>query len=275
MPPGHGEIQRPRPTRRRRARGREGGRRCAPFGFSLGLGGRAGKANAAFTPASLALTGWWRISFSGSPWVGVASAGTSGSNNLTEATNPPTATGTLNSLTLADFDGTNDQLGGGAFTTYYDADGYSGWALVFVDTITTNSGSSFLNDAIVADTGGIHEIFLTDNGAGTVNVGISHYNGTTFPTAQATFATGAWKLVQWKFDGTNIKIRVNNGAWSSTAAGGNLDASGANLRVSGNYNATVFTDQKFAEIGLADLVLSDADFENIRAYTNTRYALSL
>jgi hypothetical protein len=236
---------------------------------------RPAKPAAGFDPATLAPTGWWRISFSGSPWTGTASAGTSGSNNLTEATNPPTATGTLNGFTLADFDGTNDILGGGAFTTYYDADGYSGWALVFVDAITTNSGSSFLNDAIVSDSGGIHEIYLTDNGAGTVNVGISHYNGTTEPLATATFATGAWKLVQWKYDGTNIKIRVNGGAWSSTAAGGNLDASGANLRVGGNYNGTIFTDQKIAEVGLADLVISDADFDNIKSYVNSRYGLSL
>jgi hypothetical protein len=241
----------------------------------FGAGARGCKTASAFDPATLALTGWWRASYSASPWSGVASAGGSSGRNLTEATNPPTTGTAVNGLTPASFDGTNDQLGGGTFTTFYDADGYGGWALVNIVTITTNSGSSYLNDAIVSDTGGVHEIFLTDNGAGTVQVGISHYNDTTFPTAQTAIATGAWKAVQWKFDGTNIKIRVNGGTRASTAAGGNLSATGTNLRLGGNYNATVFTQLDYLDVGTVDYSPSDAEEDNVLSYLRSRYALAL
>ena len=43
-----------------------------------------------FDPTSLSLTGFWRASYSGAPWVPTASAGTSGANGNLVA-GPPAA----------------------------------------------------------------------------------------------------------------------------------------------------------------------------------------
>ncbi len=101
---------------------------------------------------------------------------------------------------------------------------------------------------------------------------VLHHFGATAITA--AFSTGAWQLVQFKYDGTDYKIRVNGGSWSSGAAA-NIGSLTATIRVGNNYNATKFLDGRILEIGLIDSTLSDGTFDSIKSYVNSRYALSL
>lgn len=230
-----------------------------------------------FTPASLSLTGWWRDFAAATPWVGTASAGSSGSNNLTEATNRPSAGATLNGQATADFDGTNDQFVGAALSTFYTTTAYSGWALVYIDAINTagtaDPGNS--NDCIVCSAGtGAHLVRLSSTGPIVTHYLLNNLGGNA--TVSATITTGAWNLIQWKYDGTNIKIKVNSAAWVSAAVGGASAFSlAANLGVGKNPNGDNWYDGKMAEMGLADSVISDGNFDSIRQYCNTRYGLSL
>jgi len=253
-----------RARQRARQRKNSGG-----FWFGFGAPGVAAGAPV-FDPATLSLTGWWRASFSGSNPAGVASAGSSGSNNLSNGSNPPAATGTLNGLTVADFDGTNDEYAGAAFSTYWATSAWSGWVLVNIDAINTNdTGNYALNDVLVG-TDGTAEIAVYLRSAGPV-VGVTIGSGVG---AEVSISTGAWALVQFKgstaFAGK--AIRVNSGTWQ-TQAGGTIGSLAANLSI-GDL-AGGFLDGKIAEIGLTNSFLSDATFDDIKSYINSRYALSL
>src|SRR5690606_13622046 len=110
------------------------------------------------------LTGFWRGSFSGSPWVGTASAGSSGTRDLTEATNPPSTGAAQNGYVPADFDGTNDVLGNAtAMSTLLTASGYYYWALFELDAITGTlaDSSAFSNAAVWSDSGGFLGMHMT------------------------------------------------------------------------------------------------------------------
>ena len=229
-----------------------------------------------FNPATLSLTGWWRGPFRQSPWVGQISAGGSGGRDLTEAANAPSAGTALNGIAPAAFNGTNDELTpGGTTETYYNNNAYSGWALVKINAITTDEvheSTGYANDQIIAGTAGYTGVSLRSTGP---TVGLWHFDGAQ-KAASTAIATGSWQLVQWKYDGTNLKIRVNSGAWASAAAG-NIDATGMTqvMRPGRNYNGTAYTDIEIADLALTDSALSDGTFDNIKSYINARYGLAL
>jgi len=225
-----------------------------------------------FDPASLALSGWWRANYTNpGPWNGVASAGASSGRDLSEATNPP-ATGTAqNGLTPADFDGSNDELSiATGVSSFFSA---SAWTIVVL----------FRADSTVAATGDLYECesFLADDGASaTIGMGITdsgvqvwHYGGGAWPGLTIAAGTGAYHLAQAKYDGTNIKMRIDSGSYSSQAAS-NASLS-SNLRVGMSWNGSKFYDGRLTEIMLAQSALSDADLDNIKSYLNARYALAL
>ncbi len=229
---------------------------------------------AAFDPATLSLTGWWRASFSASPWVGVASAGGSSGQNLTEATNPPgTGGGDLNSLTPPDFDGTNDLLGGANTGTFYASTAGFAAILFNADTAQAAGPEAYNSPPFVSDAGGpsTHLGFATNGIWGTV------YNGTSWfkPTAIAC-ATGAWHWAfMWWVTGT-LSIQLDRGTPNSVAiTGAGTVSLGANaLRVGRGPVGPKFFDGRIAEIMLSNTDLS-AQISNIVSYGNSRYALSL
>lgn len=238
-----------------------------PFPFSFWRT----KTTATFDPATLLLTGWWRANFSASPWVGTASAGGSGSRDLTEATNPPSTGATINSLTPADFDGTNDVLSNAtAISTFLSASGWRMWALVNIDAITTNDASAFNNDIIMTDTGAFWGIHVRANG-GSPLVYAYQWDGAE-KKASASISTGAWTLIQARYDGTNIRLKVNNGTVQTAAAGNILTTTGS-LQV--GKNAAFPFNGRMADLGLVASAGADADFDNIRTYVNARYGLSV
>jgi hypothetical protein len=245
------------------------------LGLGLGLGGRAGGASY-FDPATLSLTGWWRGSFSASPWVGTASAGTSSANDLTEPTNVPAVGSSVNGYAPADFDGTNDLFtADGTATDYYTASAYSGWALVNIDAIGTNDATPYNNDHILAPSAdAFHGIALRSTGvvwAWSYDTGSGLFNGPT-----ATFTTSTWQLVQWKHGGGNLKIRVNEGAWDSSARS-NLAAGFSNDLIHIGYNpqANKYLNGRVLDLAVASSALSDDDFDDVLSYARGRYGLAL
>lgn len=247
------------------------------FGDSAALAGGFTYTAAVFDPADLALTGWWRASYSASPWAGTASAGSSGTRNLTEATNPPSAGAALNGHTPADFDGTNDELDGVAGSNFYSVSAYSGAALIYLDAVDTNNAvatSPFLNDPIInsAATGDFGVSFR--NSAGTITADVWHWTGAAYASASVVVTAATWLLLQWKLEAGNLYIRVNGGVWS-TGAAANAASLTAVTRVGGNYDSSGFLDGKIAELMTANVALAGVDFEGIIEYVNDRYNLAL
>lgn len=220
-------------------------------------------------PATLSLTGWWRGSYSGSPWVGTASAGASGSRNLTEATNPP-ATGTaLNGYATADFDGTNDVLSGAALSTYLSASAFSLWVLFNADTAASSAGGHYSTPYLFGDTATYMLLSFDDSG---VNARVS--DGATFPTVTVACATGGWHLAQVQYGSSTLRLRVDGGSWSSTATCSAIGDLTATARTGLSYVATAY-DGRIAEIGVTNTALSLATFDDILTYNRSRYNVAL
>lgn len=223
----------------------------------------------ATVPASLSLTGWWRAAFASSPWTGVASAGTSGGRTLTEATNPPTVGTALNTFDTANFDGVDDLLNGAsAFSTYGAAAAGSLAFLVYADTLAADTGTVRTNAALLCDANTYFTVNVCDSG-----VAVNLYDVGWKATPYAALATGAWTLVQVRWDSTTLSVRTNNNAWQDVLAGAIDTVTGA-ITI-GNGNAGPFFDGRMAEAMCAQEAFTTPQFDEIRDYINTRYALAI
>lgn len=237
--------------------------------------GRAVTALTSFDPASLSLSGWWRAPYAGSPWRGDPSLGFSSARDLFETTNPPSLGAAVNGYVPADYDGTNDMLRSGTLTLadVFAETAYSGWALVNIDTINTNNPTIYENDCIFSSTPSAFVlIFLRSTGI----VGFRHHSTVLAVDITTAFTTGAWHFVQWKYDGTHMKLRVDSNAWVSAAAtarhaGGNTNT----FFIGANYAPNQYVDGKLLEVATSNVAFADATFDTIKGYVNTRYALSL
>ena len=226
----------------------------------------------AYDPAVLALTGWWRASFAASPWVGTASAGASGSRDLTEAVTPPAVGAPLNSLDPADFDGTNDKIVAAGITdNYVNGNAGSVWILFNARTGVAAPGAAapYATDGLFNDLVGAG----LNIGFSTAGFQAGFYDLVSWDSAIVAASTGAWHLGQAKWDGSTIKARVDSSAWASVARG-NLNIGGV-LQVGKNFDPGTFFDGLVADVGVIDAVLSDSGFDDIKEYVNDRYALSL
>lgn len=240
----------------------------------------AGKGAAGFDPSSLALTGWWRAGdYNGNgTWAASPSAGSSGGRDLFEGTSPPTGGPSLNGFGTVSFARASSQRltnSNNVRTVFFTASAGSTWALVKSTSEDTNAipPSVYLNDAVWCDSAAIVGTHLRSGGP---NASAFFDDATAQQyAAEAAFADGAWQLVQTKWDGTNIKVRVNSGIWTSSSAGtGTMHSSAGSLRV-GMNSGTAFFDGLIAEIGFIDSALPDATFDSIKTYINGRYGLSL
>lgn len=236
-------------------------------------------------PASLSLTGWWRAPFSSSPWVGTASADpTTAFKNLTEGVNPPAAGSPLNGLNGADFVGTNDTLttpSAGGTTGLILQSGWSIGILCVIDSISTSNAFYENNDPLIYwnNGGDVVGISLSSASGGLV----SHWARDTVAMRQTTptaISTGVPAFVQATFDGSNIRCRVNGGAWQTQAmtggAFGTITSSPGTMRIGQRTLATAqFFDGKIYEIITASSAITDGQFDQIRTYMNSRYGITV
>ncbi len=221
-------------------------------------------------PSLLPLTAWWR-NYSASPWVGTASLGTSGSNSASEATNPPTAGTALNGFTPAHFNGSNSALTmSGTTDTYLAPQQESGFALV----------------KITADGTIIDDDF--DNMPVWIDVGVTRANFSPFGAPPVVhidnFVSGTWCLLTWRFDGvghgTVAQIGINEVPGAQGGVSTATDTRTVTLTrfpfiggKSGSTHGWITGD--IMELAITDVWLTDQNFIDIKAYINTRYALSL
>ncbi len=223
-------------------------------------------------PDGWVLRGYFKAPYAASPWEGSASAGDSDTRDATESLFAPDVS--ISPPDIADFNGTDQFLTlDGTVGDYLDATAYSGWALVFIDAIDTDSGTFYLNDHIFADdTGGYFGVCLQSTGP---TVTAYHLDAVTYQGASTTCATGAWTLIQWRYDGTDVGVRVDSGSWQTTPA---ADIVGAGLSAGlkmGKQYSTSFFNGKVRNAGLLDTWKSDADFDDLVDAMNTLYGLSL
>lgn len=222
------------------------------------------------SPAQLTLTGWWRASYGGSgSWVGTASVGSSGSNNLTLGNAPGSGTA-VNGFNPADFNGSSSAFNGpGTLDMLINNNAGSILILLNADTAgTANAGAPQNETALIQDSN--NKLILSFSTAGTrVTLNDGALKQHTFACA-----TGGWHLLQAKWDGSNLQARLDSGSFSSTAAG-NVNTVAGSTQVGINSTGTAFFDGKILEIITAETAFSDDTFNRLKAYVNARYALSL
>jgi hypothetical protein len=243
--------------------------------LGLGLSLHAiGGGQSVFNPATLTLTGWWRTNYAGSPWTGIASAGASGGRTLEEPTNPPTTGSTINSLTPANFDGTNDRLEelDLFLSSYVSASAWWVGMLVNVDTVAAAAANAYDDEALVSDDNGGWLVAVNSSGVRAIN-----YDGAFKTTGHAALSTGAWAWVEAWLSAGVLSVSVNGGTAATVGSVGNLTSPGTRVpRVGQNWDGTKFYDGRIAELMIAQSVPSSGDRASIRtSYLSSRYGLSL
>lgn len=240
-----------------------------------------------FDPATLELSGWWRARPAGEvdegdpinvPFAGVASAGTSGSKSLAHVANDPIAGAAVNGFAPFNCAGKAKQLVGDDMSTFVSPTGYTFVLLFKANSAGAPAANGYIEDAIVADTGG--GAFF---GCGFSTDGIEVYHfgtdlGTSYDGVVVPASTGAWHRVIARYDGTDLRVRVNGGS-EATLAKGNIasDVGGAGnfLRFNDRFigDQDHGADAAYLEMMFALEAVSDDDADNIDAYLVARYGL--
>jgi len=231
---------------------------------------------------ALGLSLWQRAYAAASPWLGTPSAGTSGSQSVINGGTPVPAGAPLNGRPTAAFNGVNSRFQSAvAFGALMPPTGFSGWAILDLNTISTDSGSPVANIAIAAVNGSsVCQVYFR-SGGGSPIAGFS-LSDSAFATFKAEtpggeLTTGAYHVVQWRFTGTEVQVRVDRNPWVTTAFGGTGIPGGLTqtLDIGRNGSQTVFLDGTVAEVATSDTVMSDGDFDDVVSYADFWYGLSL
>lgn len=215
--------------------------------------------------------GLWRASYSGSPWNGTASAGTSSTAELTEGTTPP-GTGTAkNGYTPARFDGVNDFLTlEGVDSDYLSASAFTIHAVV--KYVSLGAPQTYYWD---------EECLLVQPGSAGIAIGLSssgvglevYDSGGAQQTARASLHSG-YNVIQAKFDGTTAKIRTNGGAWQSVAAD-SVYLGVIALEIGRDYVAAAHGNFDLFDFAITNIALSDAQLDDCRNDSELRLQTAL
>lgn len=230
-----------------------------------------------FRRASLPLTGWYAKGYPGGipgSWPASTSAGTSGGNGaISHATDPANVGAALNGYASADFDGISTRLdSSGTLDTFVSASAYSGWALLDLDTVSSDfGGGGYNNPCIACDVTDFWYLYARSSGL----LGVGHYDG-AFNQAECAYAIASGPTLVWfKFEAGNIYIATNAGAWSAPVPAGNIAGLAGGFSLGVNGAATQWVDGRVWEFAISDVTISDADRASVRLDINADYGVTL
>lgn len=226
-----------------------------------------------YNPATDALTGWWKPHYAGTPWVGSASVGTSGSNNLTGAP-PPNVGAGVGGWTPADFDGATTFLSGAALSTFLGA-GATAWrmaVLVNARTVVADpgAGSRFNAPCIASDTAAFFVIAVTNSG---VSMEMADGVGAA-STLTVAMSTASFHVVTAGYDGVNLWLRIDAGT-PQTQAYAVIGGTAANLQIGANWNHAAIIDGIMGEIHVQNSAPTLAWSNAVGAYLQSKFSQSL
>ncbi len=226
-------------------------------------------AGSSFNPATLAWSEWWDgAGYSGSTVTGKASAGGSGSINLTALGTP--AAGTVNGRATILLDGTDDVVYATDATALMTV---SAWTFSLVGKITSSpvdNTDPYLNPAFGTASDANWAIAVDSAG----NVEAYQYVAGANKIATVAWTTGVLTCIQARYDGVNISARLGKGAWVNTAAGSPVGIAGF-FRIGSNYNGTQFLTGELCELAVADTAFSDDDLDSMADAMAARWGVSV
>lgn len=223
-------------------------------------------------PALMDLCLWTRASYVGAPWEGMPSAGDSGNNDLKTTGTPPAVGASLNGLTPADFDGTNDNLDDQDVSLNVYIPNITWWGAVLfkADALSATTGDNAEDDNIFGETNSGWGLSVSSSGikAYTTSSGVKQ-------TSAVAVSTGTWYWAEFWHDGTNLNLSVNGTAATPVACGDLTLKTLRFPRIGKNYATGAF-DGQIAEVMLSPSV-PDAETRTClrNNYAATRYDITL
>ncbi len=227
---------------------------------------------AAFSPASLTLSMWNGSEYAATPWVSNASAGISGSmpswNSLNSGVDP--ALFVLGVHQVADFDGATCYIDCPVTpATLFSPTAGGMMCLFYADTMSVDSGFKNDNPALFCGTVGTSPR-LTFSSSGVA--GVLYESGLKEQMVACT--TGAWHLVMFRWDASDMGMTLDSAAETTQALGGPVYLAPAYMTAGIGYGSPLF-DGKIAEMLTFNTTPTPTEYANFKAYCNTRYGLSL
>jgi hypothetical protein len=218
-------------------------------------------------PASLNPTAYLR-DFTGLPWNGTASGGSSGSHDFdgsSASLGPdfglhPSAdlTPGSNNYLQDNTDTVDDLINASAFTLQ--------WIISF-DAFSASDSSPDNEPALFVD--GVNGYFRVTASASGVRTCIFGGTNTGY---NGPLSTATKYCIQTKYDGTTVKIRVNGGTWT-TATSTNISNLTARPRIGTNISANKFIDGQLAQFIAWDSTLSDGNLDALYADAQANYGV--
>lgn len=221
----------------------------------------------ALNPATLALSGFYRGSYSASPWAGVASAGASGGRSISAGSAPSTGTA-INGFTPAQFNGSQwlRDLTNLA-SAYLSTTAYRVSMLIKPTSLSAPAGAIYNNPGLLTETGGNWGIVIDTSG-----VHVYHGSGAQVAHSSGAVSAGAWHRVDVVFDGTQVRVTVD-GVAGTPVASATTGAIGSALTLGSNFGASVGFVGQIAEVDIASTALSGVTSADWSAYFLARYGV--
>ncbi len=224
---------------------------------------------------TLVLSGYWPTAYSGSPNVGVATAGTSLGNDMSPGATgwvAPTIGATLNGFATMSFDGsTMGMVSGYSVANTVGTTAWSYAVLLNMAALAVR-GSDYTNPALFTDDASIIGVTISDGGVAAFTYDSGAGDHETTPLI--VVATSTWVLVQARWDGTTLGCRVNNGTWSTATVSTQYSGIGTTIYM-GKSGYSSLNGLKAIELFAKNVAWSDAVANNIGAAIQAKYSLSL
>jgi hypothetical protein len=147
---------------------------------------------------------------------------------------------------------------GVAADTFFDANAKTIIVAVYVESISTTSGNTWTNNAILKDSGELFGLHLRTSG-GQPKLQAYNWDGNN-DTVEIDIALGTSYVACYRHDGTNVYVSINGGSESSVASGSTTSMTGQMELAVNN------ADIRVGEIAMYDAALTGTDLSDALDY---------
>lgn len=138
-----------------------------------------------------------------------------------------------------------------------------------------NQINVYQNDAVFEDGGGYVGLMVSNVDASNVRLHAYNWDGNA-DAATADVAKSTWFVVAYKHDGTNLKIKINSGAWVSVASGSTTGWSPTTVAmVFGSNYQTRRLEFDLAHAAFYNVAVSDSDVDDVMTWMANEIGISL
>jgi hypothetical protein len=174
----------------------------------------------------------------------------------------------LNSLNIANFDGSNDVLNGIAMSNFFSPTSYSAFVVGRARTIVTDDVNGYPNEAFYGDAGGYVAMYLRSSNL----IGAYNWDGTN-KVATTAYTANTFVIGYAELSGSNIRIRTNGGSETITATSATQVLTGT-IQIGRNWNSDVYClDGEIAEVIFTNAALSNTNRQLIEGYLAHKWGM--